>query len=398
MTYDWKWNTQPKETWQEVYLLDMAQPVSQAWLRGIFAEMAGWGVSYFKLDFLNGGSVAPLSFSREARNAYRRRDGEQMRLGLRAIREGAGENAYLLGCNLPISHGLGLLSGIFTAIDVGNATGSFAHLKSRMTTLISRYYQQKRFWHNDPDVLYLGGAFLDPSDVCSIGEARIRATAVALCGGPVLLGDDLTTLPEERLDMYTLCLPAYGVSARPVDLFKNEYPRIWDLKVATDWGGWDVVGLFNYDGEEASIRVLFEDLGLNGDREYVVWEFWDQEFLGPHRGYVDTPVMGESARVLSIREVQDHPMVLSTGFHLTQGGVELSEVEWDGAQKVLSGTCRRAKGAEGQIFLYVPEGFRAVDLDVDEGAVGDLGADGTIHEVQLKMEQEQTRWRVWFER
>ncbi len=355
----WAWESQPKDTWQNVALLNTTCPESQRWLREIFKEMSSWGVNYFKLDFLNGGSTAPLAFAEPgAENAYRVRDGEQMRIGLSAIREAVGQDAYLLGGNLPISHGLGLLSAIFGAMDVGNATGNFDHLRSRMTTIISRYWQQKRLWHVDPDVLYLGGEFLKPGDICSVGEARIRTTAVALSGGPVLLGDDLTTLPEERLKMYPLCLPPYGAAARPVDLFKNPYPNVWDLEVETDWDRWHVVGLFNYEAQDRTIEVDFRDLKLDPEREYLVWEFWDQEFLGRHRGKIGVKVPGQTAKVLAIREFNNHPCVLSTSFHLTQGGVELSQVRWDEELALLSGVCRRVKGAKGHIFIYLPSPYK----------------------------------------
>ena len=388
---DWRWSSQPKETWQKVALLDCTKPASQEWLKDTFKEMCSWGVKYYKLDFLAGGSVGPMAFAVPgSENAYRVRDGEQVRIGLSAIREAVGRDAYLLGCNLPISHGLGLVSAIFGAMDVGNATGNFEHLKSRMTTIISRYWQQKRLWHVDPDVLYLGGEFLKPGEVCSVGEARIRATAVALSGGPVLMGDDLTALPEERMAMYALCLPSYGVSARPVDLFKDDYPRIWDLEVVADWGRWHVVGLFNYDDGDRIVRVDFEDLKLDPNREYLVWEFWEEEFLGMHMEKVEVIVPKQSARVLAIRELTDRPAVLSTNLHLTQGGVEFGQVEWDERSATLRGLCRRAEGAEGSIFVYVPNGYR-----VERG--GEM-VGPNVARIELAFSKPLLQWEVKFYR
>ena len=382
----WRWNTQPRDTWQEVYSLDTIRPESQEWLRGVFKEMSSWGVGYFKLDFLASGSPEPPPGSPH----YGCREGERVRAGLSVIREAVGEDAYLLGCNLPITHGIGMLSAIFVALDVGNATGNYEHLKGRMTTLISRYWQQKRLWHNDPDVLTLSGAFLDRGSVCDVGEARIRTTCVALSGGPVLLGDDLPSLPEERLRMMTLCLPSYGVSARPVDLFRSEYPRVWDLEVVTDWGGWHVVGLFNYDGEDRTVQVDFEDLRLDPDRKYLVWEFWEEEFLGTHAGKVKVIVPKQSARVLAIRELTDRPAVLSTDLHITQGGVELEQVEWDEGSATLRGLCRRAKGAEGSIFLYLPDGYR-----VERG--GEI-VGPNVARIGLSFSEPSLRWEVKFHR
>ncbi|KYH42607.1 MAG: hypothetical protein AYL33_001940 [Candidatus Bathyarchaeota archaeon B63] len=389
--YRWAWSGQSRDTWQNVALMDTSKPESQRWLKETFKRLSSWGVSYFKLDFLNGGSAAPLAFAKPgAENEYRVREGEQMRIGLSAIREAVGRDAYLLGCNLPISHGLGLLSAIFGAEDVGNATGNFEHLKRRMTTLISRFWQQKRLWHVDPDVLYLGGRFLKPGEVSSIGEARIRATAVALSGGPVLLGDDLTTLPEERMRMYTLCLPPYGVPARPIDLFRSPYPSVWDLEVSADWDVWHVVGLFNFDGQERIIDLDFDELGLSSDGEYSVWEFWDQAFLGNHRGKIKVEVPGRTAMALAIRRLRRHPFVISTSFHITQGGVELQRVMWDERSLVLSGVCRRVRGAAGEIFIYIPPSYRLEEQREAEMLTGEIAR------LRLSIPSPEVKWKIRF--
>lgn len=291
-----------------------------------------------------------------------------------------------------------MVSAVFTAMDVGNPQGNFEHLKTRNNTVISRFYQQKRLWHNDPDVISLSGTFLKRGEICSIGEARIRLTSAGLSGGPVLLGDDLPTLQDERLEMYTLCLPAYGVSARPIDLFSNDHARIWDLKVVAGWGEWHVVGLFNYEPEDATIPVPLDGLKLDRDRNYLVWEFWDQEFLGTHPGMggLDVRVPKETARLLAIREVPAHPAVLSTSFHVCQGACELSGVAWDEAKGTLSGSISRHKGANGRIFLYVPPTLKVDGLKVN-GATAALGRiDDAVQAVDLSFQGRQADWLVKF--
>ncbi|MBI4531243.1 MAG: alpha-galactosidase, partial [Candidatus Latescibacteria bacterium] len=392
----WPW--EPK---QNIYDLDLRKPASQAFVAEVFRELTALGVTYFKMDFLNGPSTAPMSFTAGIRDQDRLRDGERVRIGLSLIRRTVGESVYLLACNVPLSHCLGIVDAVFDSMDVGNSYAgreeAWRHVRRRGSGLIARYYQQKRFWHNDPDVIYVGGNPPEFSPVSDPGEARLRTTAVALSGGPVLLGDNLSRLPEERLAMYTLCLPAYGVPARPVDLFERDFPQVWDLNVTTDWGRWDVVGLFNYSDQPVSLPVDLIHLDLQQETSYLVWEFWEQEFLGVHSHTVDVNVPARDVRVILVKERPRVPALLSTSFHVSQGGVEVSQVRWDGRRKVLSGVCHRPPGARGDLIFYAPEGLEAGACTGTEGEMfpAKVIAHG-IWKVGLEFRGRAIDWRVTF--
>lgn len=354
---DWPW--EPKVP---IYDLDLRTEEARGFVTRVFAELAALGIGYVKLDFLNGPSAGPLSFEHGIPNEVRVRDGERTRIGLSLVRQALGQGSYVLACNVPHSHCLGLASATFAALDVGNAylgaEASWQHFRKRTSSFAARYYQQGKLWRNDPDVVYLGGNPPDFSPVCDLGEARARLTAAALSGGPAVLGDNLAALPPERLEMHTLCLPPYGVAARPVDLFDNPYPRVWDLRVDADWGQWHVVGVFNYEADAGAVNVAFGDLGLASGQTCLVWEFWEGRFHGLHDGAVAVTVPGRDARLLVVKPAPPAPTVLSTSFHVTQGGVELSGVRWDDGEGRLAGTCRRAPGARGELVLWAPEGYR----------------------------------------
>jgi hypothetical protein len=354
------------------------------------------------MDFLNGPSTAPLSFVAGIRNEDRVRDGERMRIGLTLIRQTVGEEAYLLGCNFPHSHGLGLVSAVFGALDVGNSyfgrEESWQHCKRRTSSLIGRYYQQKKLWHLDPDVIYLGGSPPDFSQVPDRGEAQLRTTAVALSGGPVILGDNLAALPEDRLAMCTFCLPAYGKPARPVDLFSHDHPRIWDLKVDVAWGNWDVVGLFNYEKQAVTIRVDFADLGLRTGIPYLAWEFWEQQFLGIHSQHIEVAVPARNVRLVLLKELPRRPTLLSTTLHLSQGGVEVPEASWDGRRRVLSGLCRRPPGAAGALVFFVPGMFALRECRTAGPASPTKAVAPGVIRVDVEFEQGELPWQLGFDR
>lgn len=90
------------------FALDTTRPEVLAWLRDLAAAVRGWGYPYLKLDFLLGAALPGVrhdpQISRVA--AYR--------AGLRALREGAGDGAFLLGCGAPLAASAGLVDAMRT--------------------------------------------------------------------------------------------------------------------------------------------------------------------------------------------------------------------------------------------------------------------------------------------
>ena len=113
-------------------------------------------------------------------------------------------------------------------------------------------------------------------------------------------------------------------------------------------------------------EVKFADLGLPADREYLVCEFWDQQFLGKFKGSFTAPAMDQNTGmdVFAIREVRPHPWVISTTRHLSQGGVSLLDERWDGARHVLSGKSSVIVGDPYVMTVHLPNGFRLQRAEV----------------------------------
>src|SRR5207248_4757949 len=110
------------------------------------------------------------------------------------------------------------------------------------------YFLNGRVWWNDPDCIMLrydenGGKTKDP---LSIENARAWASFVAMSGQLNLVSEALADLPKERLEIYERTLPNSGRSARPVDVFERELPRIWHLTFGEGDDRHDVVVLYNW--------------------------------------------------------------------------------------------------------------------------------------------------------
>jgi len=224
-----------------------------------------------------------------------------------------------------------------------------------------RYWMQGRIWINHADAIQMR-----PPQTKN--EAIVRVTGTALSGGAAKMGDAFIEMQPWQIDAYRKVIPVYPRAARPVDLFRSEVPNIWDLAVETPWEEWHVVGVFNWgldkDGEGRelliSMPISFAELGLDSRREYHVFEFWSQQYLGSHRGSVRVRVPPRSVRLLCIRRNLGRPQVISTDRHVTQGAILLRDVRWDARPMILRGTANGITGATHTMTVWMPGGFRVV--------------------------------------
>lgn len=383
----------------DCYILDPTVSEAREWLIAIFRQLRSDGYRFFKADFIGNWPTFEASFKGESTP----RGQPILREGMSAVREGIGSDGHLLGCSGPTNMCLGLVDSMRTELDVGNLNSPFEHRKRTSRGIAARWYQHKKFWINDPDCLVLSdgehrknGAFVTRDQfertlAQNYEEAKVRAAVVALSGGSLFSGDDLLHLDPEREALLLQCLPIYGEAARPIDLFETDSPRIWDLRVQTNWDDWHVVGLFNWDDTKRVIPVEFERLGLTDECDYRLFDFWRERDLGVARRSALLELDGHSVRVIRISRSRPHPWILSSSMHLTQGGVELAWVRWDGT--VLAGHARRAVGAQGRLFVSAPNGWRPSDAHI---SVEDRG-DG-VWQVDFQFPEAEFDWDIPFVR
>jgi hypothetical protein len=144
---------------------------------------------------------------------------------------------------------------------------------------------------------------------------------------------------------------------RPFDHWSVLARIQWGEKRKTEWA-WDFKGLPQQE-------VEYADLGLHADREYVVFEFWTQKYLGRSRGSFTAPAMDQNngMQVFAIREAREHPWVLSTTRHISQGGVSLLDEKWDAAAKTLSGRSAVVVDDPYVMTVHLPGGFRVENAE-----------------------------------
>jgi len=130
-----------------------------------------------------------------------------------------------------------------------------------------------------------------------------------------------------------------------------------------------VVGLTNWRSAPATRRLNFaEKLGLEGGREYVVFDFWKQELLGTFRDSLTVEVGAHDTRVLAIHPRFDRPQAIGNSRHIS-GAYSIDELSWDAGEKKLRGTLEVVAGAPYTLFIHVPPGYKQVAARASAGTV-----------------------------
>jgi hypothetical protein len=411
-------------------LLDMSHPKTQSFVRDRVKRIADWGYGYFKLDGMHTGAVthnvyvntgyategrwrnspnfigqqaAPGSSSTSQPSQALHDPGmthiEAYREGLQIVREAA-PGVFVLGCN--VSQNMRSMGGAFGLIDAmrigpdngGAGRGDWGAVCKGARHGSNLYFLNRRVWHNDPDPVYVR-----PSN--PLESARIMVSWVAVTGSMLTTSYQFSELPPERLDLLKRCMPAHNAVARPVDLFASDKPTTW---LATDTRRdvrRDVIGLFNWD--EKNVVEITHDmgwLGLDPDRTYAAFEFWDQKFVEPFRGTLKQTLAAGSCRVLAVRPVADHPQLLSTSRHIAQCTVDVLREAWDPATNTLSGTSRIVAGDPYELRIALPAGTPWTVQKATLGAADLTTVDATGQGIRLKCTPEQggdVEWKICFE-
>ncbi len=279
------------------YALDPSNPAFLAHLRHLFAKLTrDFGYSYLKLDFLY---AAAAPGRRHDQNLTR---GETLRHGLEAIRVGAGDDAFILGCGCPIGQAVGVVDGMRIGPDVSPFWGSTASRAGDPSTvyaldaIIARSFMHRRLWLNDPDCLMLRAR---KTRLTADERAALAATIVA-SGGMLLISDDMSLLDAEAGKLFR----AVTQIAEEIDSNAVREPVLaLDLMSAGDVrgliaenadGGGAIAMLLNRG--DAPARVQASDLKLNATEIVALdlaldekIEIFDSIDLPPH-----------SARILRI--------------------------------------------------------------------------------------------------
>jgi len=191
-----------------------------------------------------------------------------------------------------------------------------------------------------------------------------------------------------------------GAGMSPIDGDQHgEVCPWWLNEFNLDFDQWNVLHRLNWtDAGVKPEKVRFADLGLDEEKEYLVFEFWTDRPLGAFRGSFEVPELGAMGlHSFAIREKSDRPQLLSTNRHLSQGAADLEALAWEN-DHTLAGRSRVVAGDRYVLTLHVPDG-QTVESASFDGKAAEVTRDGTISRIAfLPPTTDSVGWKIQFKR
>jgi signal transduction histidine kinase len=290
-----------------------------------------------------------------------------------AIREAAGEDTYLLYC------GLGALPdrAVVGCVDASRI-GPDA-LRRTLPSIINdvRPYGQLngRWFAVDYDVYYLAAEA--DGLVVGGGPLVVRAwrSRVGLSCGAAITADPwyregyrehwrnaevLTPPATERTEVL-----GFGTSKDWSGLIGH---------VRRDWGDSIVALVWNVSQQGQTVgKVDFAAAGMDPNRRYAVWSFWDNQFLGVVKGSWTTPVLIEAASqhlcFTDLDRTPNRPVLIGSNLHIYCGAAEIKRVTSTRAAMLIELTDAGARAGDLWVYSRWPLAFKAAKGCAAQGVV-----------------------------
>ncbi len=236
---------------------------------------------------------------------------------------------------------------------------------------------------------------------------RQLLTMVYVAAPRLVLANSFSKMTPEMIHDLSRIYPIHSTpkSARPLDAFtRNDgIPRIYDYEIDKTW---HQLTFYNPDADSETLievepgkSTTYGGMGLDPAKSYYVYDFWNDAFVGKFAGTgkIQQTLRKGEARMMSVHLVEKNPQVISSDRHVMQGYIDLSNVTWDAAGKVLKGTSKVIGGETTKLVIAV-NGFKAVSSKAADAKAELIKGDvaGLIVLALGKAENGTVEWSITF--
>jgi len=260
-------------------------------------------------------------------------------------------------------------------------------------------------WRNDPDHCdILGSWLMDTNGMMTVFGRKdpvpvrtvVRPAICSIAGGVLMVSDKVEVYKDDQ-NIEGMKRSAPVISTVPGQLYDARHGTAdtwWLQEIERPFERWAVLSrvqwamkrekewTFDLKGLPEQV-VKFSDLGLESDREYVVFEYWTQKYIGKAKGSFTAPAMDQNngLQIFAIREARSNPWVLSTTRHISQGGVDLLDEKWNAASKALTGRSAVVVGDQYVLTVHLPGGLKLKSAKVagEKAEIANQGETATVH-------------------
>ena len=368
--------------WCGQYAIDPTTAKGKKWFEDLFHMISiDWGYDYVKIDGQGGARACTGdSAGTGGEPAAQAQPEDLYRATLAIMKSVMGRERILLNCGGQFSS-----CGYCDAIRIGGDVGpDWQGMQPAIAATMSWLYTNHHCFWTDPDVVCVRPPL-------TLDQARLWATLVGITGQLLMTSDDMPKLPPERVELLRRLYPVADI--RPMDLYPLPgKPRIFDLRVATPKAGqWDVVAVFNWSSEQsATIRLDPQELGWAAG-PYVFYDVWEKKLLDGGASGLTVGLVPMSCKLIAARPAADHPQLVGTSRHITQGADDLLEATWDPAAATWSGRSRVVGGDPYELRFTLPPGWTVAE--------GSAKIEGPLAVLTLTSgENRELPWRIAFRR
>ncbi len=288
-------------------------------------------------------------------------------------RDGLGMEAFIHERNLG-EYGTPRLDVTAGIVDLQRVWGDASNFEPEMASRMGlRWYKNRVVFNYYPDGKTLYNS--ETKQPLATNVRRTILTQIGLLSGRLELATSFENMTQEMKHELTRIYPVLEKpkSFRPVDmLMGKKHPEVYVYDISPEWSQ---VILCNNIKEEKVITAPLSglqyetgSLGLNPDKKYYVYDFWNNHLVGILQGkdQLSQSLEGEQALVYSVHEVANHPQFISTNRHVMQGYMELKNMQWNNSRKEYSGQSE-VVGGETMEIVIAPNGKEAIKVKTDTG-------------------------------
>ena len=324
------------KAWERNGLLwsyDYTDPGFVAHMQKVFANLKAGGVRGLMFDYPEHGRATAGGMEDDYSTmaaAYRKI--------FELAHDGLGPESYVHERNMEFGSDItiGAIASMRTENDTDEMDGT------TVTRCGLRWYKNRVLLNQDTDSKNLARAQTNRDDV------RAILTMMYVVSGRLLLANSFSQFTPETLHDLTRVFPFHTApkSARPVDAFVSDRPAVYDFEVNPQWHQVTFYNSQKHSPKSVGINLSGQPvngaLGLNPDREYYAYDFWNDQFLGKLKGNsrLEQELRPGEARMISVREVLNHPQVIATDRHVMQGYLDVVREDWNENRQMLTGVSK----------------------------------------------------------
>lgn len=315
---------------------------------------------------------------------------EKFRSYMEAARAGMSEEMYFLASWGEMHEVVGIADACRISMD---ANPTWAGVRMQLFEMARWFHTQRILFLNDPD------------HVCVRTKpewAKSVLSLISLAGGLYMLSDTQEAYTPEKLAIIRKTLPPLTTCTAETGPLSVDFPAYtWtklhgfavqshdspvemeevSLKDAYDMAGiyptmeaehpfstlwsfhlnhagevWCVMGRFaTVPLKEGLVRL--EQLGLEPDGEYYVFDFWEECCLGRITGSVPVKQLGlGECQILGFRRVRETPQFLASTRHVSMDAVSVRRLEW--REPLLQMEVTGVRKTEETYYFAVPPGYQ----------------------------------------